>query len=212
MDRYEDMQRFREKTSMKSIRFVDFTKQNKEVNHGQWTIVQQLAGNNAPLVNNISSDPSSQILNTSVASKVPDPVYSAPLTTGVNSTASTMSLLKDVDMQLNRPESFQTEVQSLSPIMADIQSQLQPQPAAQAQPQLQPQPAAQAQPQFQPQPAAQAQPQFQPQPAAQAQYRPPAAESQANFSHLFAAPVGDTPVVEKEASLQSLLKRIATCR
>ncbi|MCS3431372.1 cellulose biosynthesis protein BcsO [Klebsiella sp. BIGb0407] len=317
MDQYEDLQKFREKTRMKSIRFVDFTKQNKEVNHGQWSIVQQLASDNAPLVNNTTPDQPSQVLNPSVMNKAPDPVHLAPLTTGANPTASTMSLLKDVGMQLNRPETFQTEVQSLSPIMAEMQSQVQrqpaaqaqpqyqPQPAAQAQPQYQPQPAAQAQPQFQPQPAAQAQPQFQPQPAAQAQplyqpqpaaqaqpqyqpqpaaqaqpqyqpqpaaqaqpqyqpqpaaqaqpqyqpqpaaqaqpqyqpqpaaqaqpqyqpqpasqaqpqYQPqpavqsqPVAQSQANFSHLFAAPVDDTPVVEKEAPLQSLLKRIATCR
>ena len=257
MDQYEDLQKFREKTQMKSIRFVDFTKQNKEVNHGQWTIVQQLASNNAPLVNHASPDKSSQVLNTAVLNKTPDPVHLAPLTTGVAPTASTMSLLKDVGMQLNRPETFQSEVQSLSPIMADMQAQVQPQPAAQAQPQFQPQPTAQAQPQFQPQPAAPAQPQFQPQPAAQAQpqfqpqpaaqaqpqfqpqpaapaqpqfqpqpaapaqpqFQPqpaaqaqPVAQSQTNFSHLFAAPVDETPVVEKEAPLQSLLKRIATCR
>jgi len=282
MDQYEDLQKFREKTQMKSIRFVDFTKQNKEVNHGQWTIVQQLASNNAPLVNhNTSPDKSAQILNTAVANKTPDPVHLAPLTTSVAPTTSAMSLLKDVGMQLNRPETFQTEVQSLSPIMADMQTQAQPRPAAQAQPQFQPQPAAPAQPQFQPQPAAPAQPQFQPQPAApaqpqfqpqpaapaqpqfqpqpaapaqpqfqpqpaapaqpqfqpqpaapaqpqfqpqptapaQPQYQPqpavqaqPVAQSQTNFSHLFAAPVDEPSVVEKEAPLQSLLKRIATCR
>ncbi|WP_300004795.1 hypothetical protein, partial [uncultured Cedecea sp.] len=165
---------------MKSIRFVDFTKQNKEVNHEQWTIVQQLANNNASLGNNTSPDQPSQILNTSATSKAPDPVHLASLTTGASPTASTMSLLKDVGMQLNRPETFQSEVQALSTTMAEIQ----PQPAAQAQPQFQPQPTAQAQPQFQPQPAAQAQPQFQPQPAAQAQpqFQPqPAAQAQPLF-------------------------------
>lgn len=179
MDQYEDLQKFREKTRMKSIRFVDFTKQNKEVNHGQWTIVQQLASNNAPLVNNISPDQPSQFLNTLVTNKTPEQVHLTPLTIGVAPTTSTMSLLKDVGMQLNRSETFQTEVQSLSPIMTDIQTQIQ------------------------------APPQFQPQPAVQTQS---IAQSQANFSHLFAAPVDETPVVEKEAPLQSLLKRIATCR
>lgn len=185
MDQYEDLQKFIEKTQMKSIRFVDFTKQNKEVNHGQWTIVQQLAGNNAPPVNNISPDQPSQVLNTTVTDKAPDPVHLAPLTTRVAPTTNTMSLLKDVGMQLNRPETFQTEVLSLSPIMTDIQAQ------------------------FQPLPTDPAQPSFQPQPAVQAQ---PVAPSQTNFSHLFTAPVVEAPVLEKEAPLQSLLKRIATCR
>lgn len=43
MDQYEDLKNFTEKTQLKSLRFVDFTKQNREVNHGQWSIVSQLA-------------------------------------------------------------------------------------------------------------------------------------------------------------------------
>lgn len=179
MDQYEDLQKFREKTHMKSIRFVDFTKQNKEVNHGQWTIVQQLASNNAPLVNNTYPDQSSPFLNTPTTNKTAEPVHLTPLTIGVATPTNTMSLLKDVSMQLNRSETFQTEVQSLSPIMTDIQTQIQAQPQSQAQPAVQVQSVAQ---------------------------------SQTNFSHLFTAPVDETPVVEKEAPLQSLLKRIATCR
>ena len=213
MDQYEDLQKFREKTRMKSIRFVDFTKQNKEVNHGQWSIVQQLANNNAPLASQTSPDLTSQTLNTPLTNKAPDPVHLSPLTTSAHSTASATSLLKDVGMQLNRPEAFQTEIQSPSSLLLDTQAQpqYQPQPAVQTQPQYQPQPAVQAQPQLQPQPVVETQPQYQPQPDIQAQAQP-ATQSPTNFSHLFTAPVEDTPVAEKEASLQSLLKRIATCR
>lgn len=42
MNQYEDLKNFREKTQLKSLRFVDFTKQNREVSYKQWSIVNQM--------------------------------------------------------------------------------------------------------------------------------------------------------------------------
>lgn len=48
MDQYEDLKKFKEKAQIKSMRFVDFTKQNREVNTGQWSIVHQLSHDDTP--------------------------------------------------------------------------------------------------------------------------------------------------------------------
>lgn len=179
MGQYEDLLKFQEKTRMKSIQFVDFTKQNKQVNHGQWSIVHQLAKGNISSSSPVSPGLISSTHHQPSITQATDPVHLAPLRTAYSSASPTSSLFKEIGIQLNRSVGIQHEAQP------------EPQPAVQAQ--------------FQPHPTAQALPQFQPQPAAQ---KP----SRAHFSHLFTASVDEHPVDIKDASLQSLLKRIATCR
>ena len=229
MDQYEDLQKFQEKTHMKSIRFIDFTKQNKEVNHGQWSIVHQLAKGDIPMQGSASPTLTSPIHHEALAVEAVNPVNVASTTTGYQAATQAHSLFNDVGAQLNRsavlpqeappePEQ-QPEVQALSPLPSppSMQAKFQPQPRVQAQPTIQPQSSIQAQLQFQSQPAVQAQPQYQPQPAVQTQpqYQPQPAvqeQSQTHFSHLFSAPADELSAVGKDAPLQSLLKRIATCR
>ncbi|MBS0849220.1 cellulose biosynthesis protein BcsO [Citrobacter sp. JGM124] len=215
MDQYEDLQKFNEKTHMKSIRFIDFTKQNKEVNHGHWSIMQQLAGGNAPATPAPPSGLKLPIPDEPVPFKAANPAHltpldmnQAPLTTKPQAEKYASSLVKEIGTQLNRSVSSQPEAQQApqAEVQVQAQPQFQPQSGIQAQAQFQPQPGIQAQSQYQPQPGIQVQPQFQLQPGAQEPLS-------SNFSHLFATSSVDKPSVDgKDAPLQSLLKRIATCR
>ena len=191
MDQYEDLQKFSEKTHMKSIKFIDFTKQNKEVNHGRSPIMQQLDNDSPPLGSPLSTGLVLPINNEPMPTKPSDPAYSTQLATENKSALRSTSLFKDVGAQMNRP----VEPQHEDPIKQ--------QPVAQTEPAVQPQPVVQ----LQSQPTIQAQVLFQPRPVIQAQE-----PSQTNFSHLFTASVDKPSVDEKDTPLQSLLKRIATCR
>lgn len=194
---------------MKSVRFIDFTKQNKEVDHGHWSIMHQLAespSSPAP-TSGMKSPTPNKILPTGMAF-TPLDMNTEPLITEHRSEMYASSLVNDVGARLNRSVSTpegKPEVQT--------QSVFSSQPAVQALPQFRPQPAVQAQPQFRPQPAVTRQPQVNPQQKVQPQFQPVEQEpSQTNFSHLFATPVDKHTADAEDAPLQSLLKRIATCR
>lgn len=189
MNHYDDLQRFKDKTSNQQYDFKDFSAQNTAHDQGSWALINQLSP---------ASDENKLAMGGHVSLPQPQPINPTLFTTSEShSTQHIAPVVEDV-------------TPSVAPLLRDVAQQLstvapvnEPAPVAA----LAPTPVAQspvAAPAVKPAPA--------PHYSAPVQPAPAAAEP-ASYARLFAPKPADVkPATEKNQSLQSLLERIASCR